>query len=208
MGEGIQTYCGEYPHNDMNSSRRVLAAILTLTCFSVPIYAQANPQSVEYTRAVSYWYVPTAQDDVFRLYQMDIKKVEDLTNGQVKTTAVVITDTCNLEGSDVMSCGNGRKERTSRKAELTVADDLSSAKAVIKLGGQTSVIHLEEKGAGTGLFELDRRCSTTEQKLVVGETENLTKAHGRLLGKRLDGPYSSGWDHAWVERGHGVWCGP
>jgi len=187
----------------------VLVALFSLAAvLSAPGASRASLQPVEYTRAVSYWYVPTGVEDVFRLYQLDVYRVEDLATGAGRTSALVVTDRCKLAREDVMVCGNGRREQTTSKAELQVAEDLSGATAKIRFGKQTSFVRFEERQDGTGAFELDRRCSTTDVKLVIGMSENMGRAHGRVLGRRLDGPYSSGWDHAWVERGHGNWCEP
>ena len=189
---------------------RVIALLSTLgLCFSAS--AQANSQVVEYSRAVSYWYLPTAEEGIYRLYQIDVTRVEDLTNGNVSTTAHVITDKCREEWVSetqfVLYCGDGRRERTTHSADLVVADDFSSGTATITLGRATYVIHFKAPdNPSMGFFDRGKRCTPTDQREVVGVFANMGKAHGRLLGRRLKGPYTPGYDHAWLERGAGSWC--
>jgi hypothetical protein len=190
-------------------SARCIATFVAVLGLAFPAGAEAGMQAVEYTRGVSYWYLPTKTPDVFRLYQVDVMAVEDLSTGAVDAHALVVTDRCTLEDDDIMYCGDGRRERESSKVELEVSDDLSSGKATIRLNGRPHVIRFDagDGSAGRGVFDRRRVCSDTEVKFVAGRTANMSRAHGNLLGKQLKGPYTNGWDHAWLERGHGTWCG-
>lgn len=173
--------------------------------------ASAATSLVQFDRAVAYWYLPTDSDDVYRLYHAEIVRVMDLATGEVSATATVVTDRCTEHWASpkqmYLACGDGRREQVTEHADLIVAPDLSSAKATIALGGLKHVIRFagHESRQG-GAFERDRMCPEG-QTVIAGAFSNMERARGRLLGKRLRGPYTPGLDHAWIERGYGTWCG-
>lgn len=192
-------------------SVRGAVALFVLIGASLPAVVQAAPRAVEFTRAVAYWYMPTSQEDTYRLYHLEIVRLQDLSTGAVSTTGTVVTDKCVKRrlGENVVAfyCGNGRRERESKAVELDVAPDLSAGKAEIQLGGTTHVVFFKApEDRSMGVFEHDRHCAMTERKFVPGAFSNMERAFGRLLGRRLGEQNSSGYDHAWLERGVGTWC--
>lgn len=185
-------------------------ALLTLARVFAPGPAHAS-QVVEYTRAVAYWYLPTAETDVYRLYHVEIVRLEDPSNGSVSATATVVTDRCRerqlADDQLALYCGKDRRERNTETVELDVAIDLSTGQARMQLSGRTYVIRFQaSQDRSIGVFERDRRCSTTEQKLVPGAFSNMERAYGHLLGRRLGGSNPTGFNHAWLEKGLGTWC--
>lgn len=190
---------------------RGAALLCVMLCIAAPAQAHAAPRAVEFTKAVSYWYLPLEQPGLYRLYHVDVTRVEDLTDGQVTTTALVVTDKCReewvSEDQFVLYCGENRRERTSHRAALVIADDMSSGKATINLGGRRHVVHFEaSENPSRGAFNRRRTCSATDAKLIGGLFTNMERAHGNVLGRRLEGPYTEGFDHAWLEHGVGTWC--
>lgn len=173
--------------------------------------AHATTFVAEHTRAVAYWYVPAAGEDVYRMYRAEVVSARNLVTGAVSAEASIVTDRCTeswMEPDEmVLACGDGRRERITRDAELDLAPDMSSGTARIRLGGKTHVVHFEgPSGPGTGAYEMYDSCSETDHRVVAGTFTNMDRAHGRILGKRLDRPYRPDLDHAWIMRGFGTWC--
>jgi hypothetical protein len=192
-------------------SARGVFALLALIGLVAPGRAQASAQVVEYTRAVAYWYLPTAETDVYRLYHVEVVRLEDLSNGSVSASATVVTDKCRerqlADDQLALYCGKDRRERSTEAVELDVATDLSTGRAELQLAGRTYVVRFQApQNRSMGVFERDRRCSATDQKLVPGAFSNMERAYGRLLGRHLGGPNPTGYDHAWLEKGAGTWC--
>lgn len=186
----------------------VAAALVVAASMAVPA-ARASAYAAEHTRAVAYWYLPTADDDVYRLYRAEVVSVRNLLTGAVSSQASIITDRCTEKpiapNQTLFACGDGRRERTTRDAELEIAADMSSGTARIRLRGKTHVVHFEGPAEG-GAYEMHDSCSETDHRVVAGTFTNMDRAHGRVLGKRLDRPVGSDLDHAWLMRGFGTWC--
>lgn len=182
-------------------------AIALLCSLSLQAPAIAGTQVVEFSRGVSYWYVPTETRNVFKRYELDIIQVEDLITGEMSASAVVATDRCRLVDPHAMSCNN-RHEMSSTSAQLEIEADLSGAIAKIQLNRKTYVVRFEGPvgGSSRGVFDRQRHCSATARMLVGGAFANMESARGRLPWRRLEGPYTNGWDHAWLEHGVGSWC--
>lgn len=193
-------------------TRRSLLAIAVATSVLVGLpAARAATYPATFDRAVAYWYLPTDAPDVYRMYRLEVVRVEDLVTGEVSARASVVTDRCTEgwlnEGQIFLACNDGRRERVTRNADLVVAPDLSGGKATFELDGRTHTVRFEGYGdSQRGFFERDRTCSDTSVGVVTGNLANMKRAHGRVLGKHLDRPHRPDLDHAWLESGAGAWC--
>lgn len=188
----------------------VAAALLLAVAVNAP-HAYAASYPVAFKRAVAYWYLPTNAPDVHRLYRVEVVRVENLVTGEVSARASIVTDRCTERGAGdgemFLACGDGRRERVTSHAELVVSPDLSAARATVRLGARTHVVRFEGYGSSQrGFFERDRTCSPTDRAAVTGQLANMERAHGRVLGKRVDRPRRPDLDHAWLESGVGAWC--
>ena len=188
----------------------IVAAVLVSATVNVP-HAHAASYPVAFERAVAYWYLPANAPDVHRLYRVEVVRTENLLTGEVSARASIVTDRCTEHwvGDDQMflACGDGRRERVTREANLVVSPDLTEGRATVELGGRTHVVRFEGYGSSQrGFFESDRACSATDRAAVAGQLANMERARGRVLGERLDRPYRPDLDHAWLESGVGAWC--
>ncbi|HEX2295518.1 MAG TPA: hypothetical protein VHN37_09445 [Actinomycetota bacterium] len=183
-----------------------------LVLASVPVpQANAAIYTAEYTRAVAYWYLPTDAESVYRMYRVEVVQVRDLQTGEVSARASVVTDRCTERWIDpqqmILVCDDGRREWRTRAAELVLAPDLASGEAQVRVGGRTHIVRFEgPERPEEGVFTIDGACSPADRKVVAGRFSNMERAHGRVLGKKLRGPYHPELDHSWVQRGHGTWC--
>lgn len=184
------------------------AAVATFVVFGHPA-AQAATYPAAFDRAVAYWYLPTNAPDVYRMYRVEVVRIENLVTGEVSARASVVMDRCTerwLNEDEFFLACDRRRERLTQNADLVVAPDLSSGKATFELDGRTHVVRFEGYGTSQrGFFERDRVCSQTSPAVVAGPLAN-TNASGRVLGQKLDRPYRADLDHAWLESGAGTWC--
>lgn len=187
------------------------AAVLLGTLAAVfvgAVPASGDTYPAEHTRAVAYWYLPTDDGSVYRLYRVEVVRIEHLATGRVSARATVVTANCTRKtmrgGQTALDCADGRRTRATRSVDLLVAPDFSSAVARLWLGGRRNFVRFEGIDQ-PGAFERDEPCSA-ERSYVAGAFANAEHVHGRLLGRRLEGPYTPDLDHSWVERGLGTWC--
>lgn len=185
-----------------------LAASLIVMTNTLPASARVieSPRVVEVSRAVARWWVPLGSNTL-RMYEVDIHMELDLSTGKAEGIAELVRDICEKERVDARTtlfyCDHpSRKEISTRKVELTVADDLSNANAVIKIGKRRHVVDWSNPGAGTGLWN-DRRTCSEGAGVAAGRFENMDLAQGSLFERSFDAPASQ-WDHYWLEKGNGI----
>ena len=187
----------------------VAAAVALSAVVAVP-RAGASIYPAEYTRALAYWYLPTEAPNVYRLYRVEVVRAENLLTGDVSARASIVTDRCTEQwvgDQMVLACADGRRERTTRKAELVVSPDLASGKATINFGGRAHVVRFTGPARPQrGLFETLDTCSETESAFVAGRFANMERARGRVLGQKLGSPHRRDLDHSTLYQGYGAWC--
>lgn len=190
--------------------RAAIALAVALSATGAVPQAKAATYAAEYTRALAYWYLPTEEPDVYRLYRVEVVRAENLLTGDVSVRASIVTDRCTEQwaGDQMMlACADGRRERVTRKAELSVSPDLDAGKATIHLGGRTHVVRFQGPARPErGFFEMLDTCSETDGAFVAGNFANMGRAHGRVLGQKLAGPHRADLDHSTLFRGYGAWC--
>jgi len=187
----------------------VIAAVVGSLFPSAAAPAVAATEPVEYRRAVSYWYIPTKVENIYRLYKLDVVTTQNLATGATRADARFVTDKCErtpTEDGEVLYCDLAYKERSSDSADIDLSTDLSSAVVTVGFGHDTYVVHFKARRRSMGLFAKGRMCSQTERQEVAGVTSNMDVVRGRLPGRKLTGVYTPTLDHAWLERGYGAWC--
>lgn len=198
----------------VRSASRLLIALCLFLGLTAP--AHSSTKGVEFSKAVSRWFVPLEKDGRFRKYEVDLTQTRDLATNEVSAFVSVVRVGCtkeNVSGNQVaFRCGRGpnherpAREWTSEVAELDMADDMSSATATFEVAGETHVIHFQEPEDTSGIFDRRRVCGTSGVQLVAGMFENMDRAYGRVLGQRLATQRVNSYDHAWLERAYGTWC--